>query len=172
MISHRKSGQAGVYPLTWLVLIWMKVVLTLLIQHYSEEFISASPKMDIMRSQLLGSHHIIGIIFSGFEPTSHLYAYKCFRCTFTFNFSKNIKVANRGFDPLHHIMIWCSLHDGSWLHIILQRIRHLFNYTCKNKKSYTNIQIFFVPPTGFQPVTDAVEKRCSNAVELWGHFLL
>lgn len=28
-----------------------------------------------------------------------------------------------------------------------------------------------VTPIGFQPVTDAVEKRCSSAVELWGHNL-
>lgn len=52
----------------WLALIWLKVVLTLLIQHYSEEFISASPKMDIMRSQLLGSHHIIRIIKRDSNP--------------------------------------------------------------------------------------------------------
>ena len=68
MISHRKSGQVGVYPLTWLVLMWLKVVSTLVTWHSYEEFISASPIMDIMRSQLLGSHHIIGIIKQDSNP--------------------------------------------------------------------------------------------------------
>ena len=149
---------------------WLKVVLTLIIQHYSEEFISASPKMDIMRYQLFGSHHIIGIIFSGFEPTSHLYAYKCFRCTFTFNFSKNIKVANRGFDPLHHIMIWCSLHDSSWLHITLQRIRHLFIRT----KIYKVTQIckLFCTPTKNRTWIIGLENRCSIRWAMGAFFTL
>ena len=55
---------------------------------------------------------------------------------------------------------YLSLSKESAIYIYVQTLKKLQTIT------------FFVPLTGFQPVTNAVEKRCSNAVELQGHIYL
>ncbi len=68
----------------------------------------------IMCSQLLGSHHIIGIIKRDSNPPYACMPTNAFVAHSLSNFQITYIVSNRGFDPLHPIMIWCpcmTAHD-------------------------------------------------------------